>query len=442
MFPGSPFSMVILVALAVAACTWGAVLVPWLVEQARLGTAVLPLAGLYLIGLAPAASSLAASWVGAEHLAVALVNLSATAVAAILVVAAFLGAGTAAPHLAQGRLPGIVRWSLVGYGLLLLVSGFLHGYVTLPILLTPGLVFVVTSEGISMALLVRHLRYIVRAVMAASLVLLLLGGPSAFFVDNGRTFLGYDQLQGVAPHPNVLGPIAAFALAVELAPGQGRRSFVGVAAAVSVCLFAQSRAGLVAAGCVFVIWLLGRFRWFPGVIIWSLIGMVFAPFLALTFLHGLAGTLLQIAELNSRGRIWEFAWASLVREPILGGGPEVFSLESRLASGDAFLLLAGQAHNQALQTAAQVGVIGIGFLVAFVVSLSKSATRASVRGELLPAMSLVVLLVHSLSEAPLRNVFTLQLFLLVAVAAIAIGSANRYGWQLNPLSEKRRVSRA
>lgn len=442
MFSGSPFDVVLLVALAGAACAWGAVLVPWLVQQARLGTGVLPLGGLYLIGLAPAASSLAASWVGTEHFIVGLVNLSATAVAAILVVVAFLVAITEGPHSVRGGLPGMVRWSLVGYGLLLLVSGLLHGYVTVPVLLTPGLIFLATSEEIPIAVLAKHLRYIVRAVMVASLSLLLLGSSSAFFVDNGRTFLGYDQLQGVAPHPNVLGPIAAFALALELAPCHRRRSFVGVAVAVSVCLFAQSRAGLVAAGVVLVIWLFGRVRWFPVVVIWSLNGMVFAPFLALTFLPGLAGTLLEIAELNSRGRIWEFAWSALVREPLLGGGPNVFSLEARQASGDAFLLLAGQAHNQALQTAAQVGVIGVGFLITFVVFLSQSATKASGRGELLPAMSLVVLLVHSLSEAPLRNAFTLQLFLLVAVAAIAIGSAHSAQWQFNSVSEMRRVSRA
>lgn len=312
---------------------------------------------------------------------------------------------------------------LAAYGILLFVMGVATNSFDRSYLVLPFLAYLVGGASLPIDVVVRHARNVLRFTTLASLLVLAVGRADAVFVANGRVLLGFDQLSGVTPHPNVLGPVAAFALALELHTLGGRRRWgmngLGLLAAVATCVLAQSHSGWLAALLVLLIYSLRRRSlekvfWLIGTA--SVVGLYFLPS------DDARGRVVAEA-LNGRQQIWGIALSAFRENPLLGGGPGVFASPDFLASAGRYAAVVGQAHNQFIETMGQLGLLGAALLVAML-SAWLFGARSHWTDSWVPASAFTVILLYSLSESPLRGNFTLPTFLAVITAAI-VGSPKK-----------------
>jgi O-antigen ligase len=345
-----------------------------------------------------------------------------------LIMAALVG--RCARQTAQPVRP-VVMVSVI-YSLVLVTSGLLVGSSVLQSLLLAGSVLTVTSGEVELAKLTTHLRYSLRAATIGSLVLLMTSYEDVVFTGNRRTLLGLDQLAGVTPHPNVLAPLAALALAVELAPATRRISVVGTGAAGVVLVLAQSRSGWVAAAFVVLVAAARGWRRIIRAVTAALAGIGMISAIVFAIASYPVDLLSTADELNSRGYIWLFAWRLFVSSPIFGAGPGAFSEDREVTVGVGhFVEIAGQAHNQVLQTMAQAGLCGLLVLIVLMVTWERAAASANERGCWLPTAAVGVLFVSFLSEGTLRNFGTHQTFLVLAVVVLCVARHDeRRSWQM------------
>jgi O-Antigen ligase len=292
--------------------------------------------------------------------------------------------------------PATRRWvfGLISYGLTVNLSAIANGDWNFRLLQVPAVLFVVTrGRGLPIDVLLRHLRYILRIYTLGSVLMLLTSRTTAVLDVQGRTLFGLPQLTGLTSHPNVLGPIAALAFAVELAhlAGSSRlpcRSFVGVAGAVIACALAQSRAGWLAAAAVGVVFTFRRLNNFGRVVVVAALGAISVILVA-------SAPDVSV-ELNGRAGIWQQAFAVFRDHPILGGGPDALAEQVRIG----LVAVAGaQAHNEFLEAMAISGSIGIAFILVFVLY---AARRSFLRGTgSVVTAAFCVLLIDMCFESPI-----------------------------------------
>lgn len=408
------------VLLVPTAVVWALILGPVLLRSAQRNGEVLSLIGLYLAGLVtplgilidPSAATVSADVVETS-VWVDRVNQLAIVLSLAVGFAALVGL------LGRRGRPQAIAVTLVGYLLVVAFSGLLNGPFEVRFIALPMLALAVAAASLERRHLTTHLRYITRATTISSLWLLATSYEQVVFTENGRQLLGFDQLSGATTHPNVLGPLAAFALAIELAPGVRRRSALGITAAVTVCALAQSRAGWICALVVLLVWLTSSRRRRAPLGVLSYVGGLTA-IVWLAVRSYIAGPLFPISfddVLTGREQVWQLALLPFHESPIIGGGPDVFGEEFRATHGQ-FGAVVGQAHNQVLETMAEAGLLGLAaFLVLALVWLS--AARHQWRdGAWLPLAALLMLAVDGLVESPLRLVLLPPTFMVFAAAAL------------------------
>jgi len=401
-----------LVVLAVVT-VWAALLVPALVRSASTKGHGLALTALYLTaGTAPAMRLVDPT--GASPL-VAKVSELGTVIAFSLIVVTILTSVRV-----RQPLPGSAL-VLIVYGLVLVAAGIYAGGFNLRWLLLPGLALVVgRGAGMSPQRLVQHLRYAVRITTFGSLVLAVTDYSAVEFADNGRVLFGLPQLAGATDHPNVLGPLAAMALAFEVAPGTRRRSILGITAAVACSVLAQSRAGWLCVAVVLLVWFAAR----PGRARVLMIGGYLAAVAATA-----AATWLSVfgrpdfrltpdvSVLNGRNEVWSLAWGVFRAHPWFGAGPDAFDVQFRATHGQ-FGAVTGQAHDQVLQTMATVGLVGLVVFIALAWVWGRAAIWCAREGTGVAAATLLALAAHAAVESPLRGYLPPGTFMALAVVAL------------------------
>jgi len=193
-----------------------------------------------------------------------------------------------------------------------------------------------------------------RAVVGISLLLGVIAPGRAFApysVWPGGWFAGADRLQGVLPHPNTFAWICALAVVVELFAMRSRLGFLFAGSALVGLILSGSRtasmalaAGLLVAALYFV----SRRNRTLKLLSWSL-----APIFVVIIIVVASGEGVNASSFNGRQETWDAALRSFAQNWFLGSGPGAYLVADGVTANVPY------AHNQILQTAAELGIVGL-----------------------------------------------------------------------------------
>ena len=240
----------------------------------------------------------------------------------------------------------------------------------------------------------------------------------ALYDDIWAVFPGIPRLFGVTSHPNVLGPLAALYLVIELfRPASHWIRVPNVMVSVAVLFLSQSKTSWAIVLLALMVWLAVRL-WrgidlgLSGDQIWqrALFGAfaaggfalvaVFAAFVAGAFDRFQLDNLEGLTTLTGRTTIWNITLDVWLDNPLFGYGQELW--------GDAFrakyrLLFVGQAHNQFIQTLGESGIIGTAGLLIYLGVLALLSIRHARATNGLSVSLFLMLILRSITETPLQN---------------------------------------
>lgn len=248
------------------------------------------------------------------------------------------------------------------------------------------------------------------------------------------------RLDWPVTYANGLGLVAAIGLLLSL----GRRSRLGTAvcAVALVLTFSRSAILATAVGAIVLFGLEGRVPRrvaIGGALALGVLAVVLAQPLAARFAAPApderdARRLLDMTG-HGRAELWRSAWEQGLDNPIAGGGAGTWA--QRYVEETGRLTAPANAHSLPLETFAELGLVGIALLAAFVVLVARGARREPVATAVvaawlvqacadwvwqLPAATLPMLFAAA-ALAPPRPKHSEQQSLLMATAALAIGAA-------------------
>jgi putative inorganic carbon (hco3(-)) transporter len=407
-----------------------------------------PSGWLPVAGLAVAVAAFPAGNISVPGLGVALI-LPAAAAAVALAAAALLAAGrhliTPSPILAFAA-------AAVAVGALAVTAA---PDAALALRLTGtavvGLVFAVITATVCRRTRYGYALLAVLLVVGVGLCAASLRSTSQLQADFGGAVVT-GRLTGVFGQPNELGAFAAVIAVLALAVlSTSRRTTAMVATAVVLAVavaalaFSLSRgAWLGAAGGGAVVFLglrnaRRRIGWSVtaatlawGVIVLANPGVAAAPAGgAWATVTERAATIVESGAnpFDERPAIWREGLRQVESAPVLGHGPGNFPVLAAEASTFAPGIEAGHAHNMALTTASESGLLGLGLMVGAVLTGVLAVGRV-VRGgaeatlAVTAAAGLAVVLVQGAVDYPLRNaVLAILTWLLVGLLAAATTTA-------------------
>lgn len=231
------------------------------------------------------------------------------------------------------------------------------------------------------------------------------------------------RLYGLAPHANVLAPVALVILLMEfqrpyagrfwhrltlivamavLVLAQSKTTWVAALVAGTVLFLARPRSGIVhslqgamqGSAMIRVFPILGLLTLFAGGV--ALILFWEPEALWYRFMLTDAGT--TVESMSGRMIIWQAAISEWLRNPAFGYGPTMWDLTYRVSMG---LYSAFHAHNLFLQSLSTAGLLGLGGLLVYLWILGRGAwhTRTASRGVTLAMFA--ILLFRAITEVPL-----------------------------------------
>lgn len=321
------------------------------------------------------------------------------------------------PRRGVGAIAGAIAlyyFAMILSGLVGAVPGIPEPYFTTPIIV---LAFVVNGRYTSQWLM-RTARFNLRAILALSILVLVVMPLSAFNTQESRTFLGISRFEGIVGHPNGLAMVAVVALLIEITSTRSR--FWTVVAVVAL-LFAQSNTVWIALAFALAFSTLRLAKAVrvlaAGVAVALASSILIWPERAAQIESRMTGGNFSF---NGRSEIWAAAMEGFRLHPVFGYGPSLLGDDFRaiyLPNFDA----AAQAHNQFIQSLAESGIVGMLALLCLGFVLFSRAVHLRHLGYATPLVLLLVMLARAMSETPLRPVGPgISTFLLiVVVAAIA-----------------------
>lgn len=251
------------------------------------------------------------------------------------------------------------------------------------------------------------------------------------------------RMWGLGSNANSIGPLALLTLLLEYLEPTPRTwlRVLLLCASGLVFILAQSKTAWVALIVVLVV--LAWYRWATlhrekvtilialgfisaGIVILG--ALLFFDFSVLwdRFSSSRAGD--SLFSLSGRTGIWEVAIQEWLRNPLFGYGPEIWGAKFRAEIGMPY---AFSAHNQFMQTLSMSGAIGLAALLAYLRYLIPAAFRMSAETRGVSVALLGVILLRSVSEAPLAMAglldgevlthFLLFVIVLRAPASVSIG---------------------
>jgi O-antigen ligase len=248
------------------------------------------------------------------------------------------------------------------------------------------------------------------------------------------------RLDWPVTYANGLGLVAGTGLLLSL----GRRSRLGAAVCTLALILTFSRAAIIATvvGAVVLLALEGRIprrAAVAGAAALAVLAVLTAQPLAARFAGPApdernAHRLLDVSG-HGRTDLWRSAWEQGLDNPVAGGGAGTWA--QGYLEGTARLTAPANAHSLPLETFAELGLIGVGLLAAFVVLVARGARREPVAAAVVAAwlVQACVDWVWQLPAATLPMVFAAAALgprrargsqrrgLWFAVAALAIGAA-------------------
>ncbi|NWG38773.1 MAG: O-antigen ligase family protein [Hydrogenophilaceae bacterium] len=244
------------------------------------------------------------------------------------------------------------------------------------------------------------------------------------------------RLHGLAPHANSLAPLALLYLMLAYwVRGRNPWHWFGVASALLVLLLTQSKtvwgAGLLMLLAITLVRLNRQFGQEMRVarIGWAtLVSMggffVLAVLLSWLFTDSAAGVFRaltadsNVATLTGRTDIWETTIDTWKNNPWFGYGPNLWDLEFRLQHGAA--LAAWHAHNQYIQALGEAGIVGLIAMVIYTAAFIYYGFKFAVRTRGVSLALLLLILVRTVTEIPLRFSVLLDTTFFVHVVVFAV----------------------
>jgi O-antigen ligase len=254
-----------------------------------------------------------------------------------------------------------------------------------------------------------HVKAILFLVAAVSLLLAAVAPQHALLGDYQGLIPGvHFRLYGLSTHPNTLGPAALLLIVFELYfPSPRLARYTLLACGALVFILAQSKTAWVAAVGLYVFGLIPyRIVQTPGLnakVVFLTANVIAAVtvLLIVTALYpteGLSNTE-SLTTLTGRTEIWRITLEEFKHYPVFGYGPQLWGLEYRLQEG---WLVAGQAHNQFIQTLGESGSVGLLLLLGYLAVLFGYAIRYLRESRGLVLVLLILICFRCFSESPLR----------------------------------------
>ncbi|WP_296750605.1 O-antigen ligase family protein [Thiobacillus sp.] len=226
------------------------------------------------------------------------------------------------------------------------------------------------------------------------------------------------RLHGLAPHANSLAPLALLYLVLSYwVRGKNPWHFLGVASALLVLVLTQSKtvwgAGLLMLFVVAVVKLnrqftqemkVARVGWATLVTLGAFLGgAALLPLLFTDLAGGLFHALMAdsgVSTLTGRTDIWQTTIDTWRNNPWFGYGPKLWDVEFRITHGA--VLAAWHAHNQYLQALGEAGIVGLAAVLIYTVALIYYGFKFAGRTRGASLALLLLLLVRTITEIPLR----------------------------------------
>lgn len=245
------------------------------------------------------------------------------------------------------------------------------------------------------------------------------------------------RLHGLAPHANSLAPLALLYLVLaHWVPGRQPWHFLGMATALLVLVLTQSKTiwatGLLIVA-LFAAMRLGRAfgdelrtaRPGPAGVAAMLAYFGVVLLIALLITTGKMVALIDVISadrglttLTGRTDIWQITINTWLNNVWFGYGPKLWDLEFRLAHGAA--LAAWHAHNQYIHTLGEAGIIGLAAMLLYTAAFVYYGSKfARCTGGATLAL-LLLILVRTITEIPLRFSVLLDTTFFVHVVVFAI----------------------
>ncbi len=300
---------------------------------------------------------------------------------------------------------------------------FVHSMVY-PILVLGSVYFL---HAIDLRVVISHVKKILLIALVGSLLAMVVAPKFAFETGYAGLIPGLTiRLYGLASHPNSLGPIAVLYLALEYYQPSKKFRLAGIASALAVMLFAQSKTAYVAFAALIVIASYFFFLRPGGRGGASQYRNQFQALIGLACLSvGILGSIafvLYLADIGPGDRImsalgrrtsgdlstftgrtliWDITLKVWRANPLFGYGPTIWNQEFRDFYGLSYV---GQAHNQFIQTLGESGAIGLLGLCLYLLSLTRVALKTAfvTYGASLAILAIPIL--RTITEAPFRNV--------------------------------------
>ncbi len=274
-------------------------------------------------------------------------------------------------------------------------------------LLLPGLVLAATTCWATPRDQIYRLAGVLLRIMVVGSAALAVVAPSLAFLERfleSTRFFGIPQLAGLTTHPNVLGPLAALALLVELARPPWRRRLPWLVLDIVVLVWSGSRTGWLCALAVLAV-----------VVVRENVRERIPALLAI--IGATVGVLVtsgstSIFSLTGRNEAWAIATSMLGESPVVGNG-----IGSYLAAASARDLgWANTAHNQVLHSLAEGGLIGGLLVVGFLLAAFRWAVRSWRDGEWVPMGLVAAFTANSVGETPIGQHGLITLMVMVMCA--------------------------
>lgn len=282
-----------------------------------------------------------------------------------------------------------------------------------------------------------HAKRVLTVIMIGSLVLGALYTSRFAQTNHVGLIPGFSiRLHGLAPHANSLAPLALLYLILATwVPSRHPWHAIGLAAAGLVFVLAQSKT--VWGAAVLIVFTLAIYRlhqqfidemrlarlgWATLITFGTSLAIALAVFWLLSdAASGLFQTVQQdkgITTLTGRTDIWRTTIETWERNPLFGYGPTLWSLEFRLQHGAA--LAAWHAHNQYLQALGESGLVGLGAVLLYTCALVYYGFKFAARTKGISLALLLLLLLRTISEIPLRLNVMLDTTFFVHLVVFAI----------------------
>lgn len=244
------------------------------------------------------------------------------------------------------------------------------------------------------------------------------------------------RLHGLAPHANSLAPLALlYMLLAYWVRGKNPWHWIGVLSAMLVLVLTQSKtvwgAGLLMLLALTVVRLNRQFHHeMKGARIgWATlmtIGAFFSAALLLPWLFtdsaaGLFNALTAesgVSTLTGRTDIWQTTIDTWKNNPWFGYGPALWDLEFRLTHHAA--LAAWHAHNQYIQALGEAGIVGLLAMVAYSGAFIYYGVKFTTRTHGVSLALLLLILIRTITEIPLRFSVLLDTTFFVHVVVFAV----------------------